>query len=356
MNDESMTSRIASFLLLFLAVTGFAGSSRAEILFQDDFDGSEDWTVTQGTSGSESCYTDCSMQGGWTAYNTYMTQCVEGITGRPGNNSLYVGAAAGYPVDSEACRGGSGKCLTKWQEACLEPSTNFDDADANVGYDMGSEYEDVYLRFYIKFPASFTINDGQAFKLWHTQHYDGGGASPWNYFERDTNNQPVISGGLRRADADYIDIYAEGRGYPDYYAHGFMFWRLGTYAWATAAGGILDGGWHSIEIRMRRNSAVGVADGLIEVWFDGEEKTTWTDYPADDINFTNGGSDLRGWRFVSVCGNNMSWTTACSDGSGAMSECEQWYAIDDVVISDQYIGPASPGTPRPAAPTGLTAT
>jgi hypothetical protein len=28
----------------------------------------------------------------------------------------------------------------------------------------------------------------------------------WNYFERDTNNQPVISGGMGRADADYIDI------------------------------------------------------------------------------------------------------------------------------------------------------
>lgn len=326
--------------------------AHAQVLFQNNFDSTPDYTVAQSTSVSSACYQGCSL-GGWTAYNSALTQCGSGITGRPGYNNFYVNSVAGYPTGSQTCRGGSGKCWTKWQEACLAPSTNFDDADANFGFDLGREYEDLYLRFYIKFPTTFAMIDWQAFKLWHVQHYNGGGASPWNYFERDTNNQPVAVGGIRRADSNYIDIFAEGRGYPTYYAHNFMFWRLGTLAWARAPGGILDGNWHSIEIRTKRNSAIGAANGLIEVWFDGVKKSTWADYPANDINFNNGGTDLRGWRFVSIGGNNMSWTTACSDGSGSMSECEQWYAIDDVVISTQYIGPGDVPTASLNPPSNL---
>lgn len=308
-------------------------------LFSSNFDSAADYTVAQSNSESSSCYTGCSLPDSWTAYNEAFTQCGAGITGRPGNNSFYVDGSADYPGASETCRGGSGKCWTKWQEACLAPATNFDDSDANFGYDLGQEYENVYLRFYIRFPTDFSIINGQAFKLFHTQHYAGGAANPWNYFERDTNNQPVASGGIRMYDTNYIDFYAEGRGYPTYYTHGFMFWRISTYTVAKAEGGLLDGDWHSIEIRVKRNSAINVADGAIEVWVDGDKQTSFEGYDADDINFTNGGEDLRGFRFVSIGGNNMSWTTACSDGSGDMSECEQWYAIDDVVISDTYVGP-----------------
>lgn len=334
-----------------LAVFLFS-AAHAQVLFQSNFDSATDYTVAQSASISSACYTGCSIPGGFTAYNNAYSQCGSGISGRPGYNNFYVSSVAGYPAGSATCRGGSGKCWTKWQEACLAPSTNFDDADANLGYDLGTERENVHLRFYIKFPTNFNIIDNQSFKLWHIQHYNGGGANPWNYFERDTNNQPTASGGIRRADSNYIDLYAEARGYPTYYTHGFMFWRLGTYAWAKAAGGIMDGDWHSIEIRQKRNSAIGVADGLLEVWVDGVKKSTWTDYPANDINFNNGGTELRGFRFVSVGGNNMSWTTACSDGSGSMTECEQWYAIDDVAISTSYIG-TSDVAQTLAAPTGL---
>lgn len=352
---------IIIFGISLFGIFGLAESLMAAVLFEDNFNAWNNFTIPQGTSGSANCYSSCSLTNNWTAYNTYMTQCGAGVTGRPGNNSIYINNLSGYPVGSQTCRGGSGKCWTKWQEACLNPGNNFDDADANFGYDLGGEYENIYLRFFIKFPTSFTIIDGQAFKLWHAQHYNGAGASPWNYFERDTNNQPVSAGGIRRADGNYIDLFAEGRGYPNYYAHGFMFWRIGTYDQAKAAGGMMDGNWHSIEIRLKRNSAIGVADGALEAWFDGIKKTTWIDYPADDINFTNGGSDLRGWRFISIGGNNMSWTTACSDGSGNMADCEQWYAIDDVVISTTYIGPdyviggsPPPDTTPPSAPQGLT--
>ena len=429
---------LAEIGLLIVIAFLCSPSARAEVLFQDDFNTWTDFTIPQNVSESGSCYTNCSMAGNWTAYNTYRTHCGTGITGRPGNNSIYVNSIPGYPFGSGVCRGGSGKCFTKWQEACLAPNTNFDDADANFGVDLGSEHNELYLRFFIKFPSSFVLNDGQAFKLFHLQHYNGGGATPWNYFGRDTNNQPVTAGGIRRADGNYVDIYAEARGYPKYYTHNPMFWRISTYAAATASGGILDGNWHSIELRQRMNSTVGTADGIMEAWVDGNKLGNWADYPANTINWNNistitradisfnaqtktissisgdlsnqifvtelpivvsgstrnngtytivsradthqvtvaenlldesaGASvtitqtppEVRGFRFVSISGNNMSWTTACSDGSGAMSECEQWYSIDDPVVSTTYIGPdyvIGNGPPHdtnpPASPTNL---
>lgn len=424
--------------VFILAIFLCAASARAEVLFQDDFNGWTDFTIPQNVSESENCYTNCSLAGNWTAYNTYRTHCGTGITGRPGNNSIYVNSVSGYPLGGGTCRGGSGKCFTKWQEACLAPNTNFDDADANFGVDLGSEHDELYLRFFIKFPTSFVLNDGQAFKLFHLQHYNGGGATPWNYFGRDTNNQPVTAGGIRRADGNYVDIYAEARGYPKYYIHNPMFWRIETYSAAIAPGGILDGNWHSIELRQKMNSAVGVSDGIMEAWVDGNKLGNWADYPTNTINWNNiptttrtdisfnaqtktisstGGDlsnqifvaelpivvsgsvrnngtytivsranthevtvaenildesagasvtirqtppEVRGFRFVSISGNNMSWTTACSDGNGSMSECEQWYSIDDPVVSTTYIGPSyvigsgpPPDTDPPVSPANL---
>ncbi|MEK7634843.1 MAG: hypothetical protein AAB446_00180 [Patescibacteria group bacterium] len=347
---------------IFISFFLFANTSKAVVLFEDSFDSQADWTSAQSTSVSVSDYNG-GFFGNWTGFNNALTQCGAGITGRPGYNNFYVSSIAGYPIGAETCNGGSGKCWTKWQEACLAPAGNFDDADANLGYDLGQEYSDIYLRFYIKFPTSFSIIDGQAFKLYHVQHYNGGFTNPWNYFGRDTNNQPVVSGGIRRdADVGRIDFYTEARGYSNYYTHGFMFWPISTYEIAKAGGGIFDGAWHSIEIRVKANSVINTADGLIEVWVDGSKLSHWQDYPAEDINFTNSDNDLRGFRFLSVGGNNMSWTTACSDGSGNMAECEQWYAIDDVVFSTTYVEHSyviGGGTPPPAdttppsAPTGV---
>jgi hypothetical protein len=329
---------------LFFLILLFPSLCFGTVLFNSNFNSWSNWTQTQSTSISYSCYTGCSLTDSWTAWNVAQSQCPAGVTSDPGNNSLYVNTIPGYPTEETGtCRGGSGKCLTKWMEACDSGDT-FDDSDANMGVDLGSEYADVYFRFYIKFPTDFNLGGTDtSFKLVHVQHYNGGGANPWNYFERDTNNQPCSSGGIRRCNSvdcagsgnDYIDFYLEARGYSTYYTHGFIFWRISTYTVAKAAGGILDGDWHSITLHYHRNSTVGATDGYIDLWVDGNAKTEFSGYEATGIDWTDSGGDLRGWRFLSVGGNNMKWTTACSDGTGDMVSdgCEQWYVIDDVKIA-----------------------
>jgi hypothetical protein len=345
MSKRVVLAGLACVLSVFLHL-----HATAQVLFQNNFDLMPDFTVLQGVNESSRCYTGCSL-GGWTAYNSARTNCGPGITGRPGYNNFYVNGVAGYPVGSEACRGGTGKCWNKWQEACLTPP-QFDDADANFGVDLGQEYEDLYFRFYIRFPTTFTSPAGNMFKLWHVQHYDGGDRNPWNYFGRDPLNQPVASGGIARYDSALF-LYAGLRCQNAYYCNGDVMWPIGTTTTAYQRSGIFDGQWHSIEFRFKRNSQVGVNDAMIEVWKDGRKLNYVQGYAGNALAMNDTGSpELRGWRFVSIGGNNMSWTDACLDGSGPMSECERWYAIDDVVISTAYIGPD--GLPSPPAGVRVT--
>jgi chitinase len=336
--------KIKFFVLCLLCSLFLCINAQAAVIFQDNFDSSANWTVTQPIAGGNQCWSDCNIPGSWTGYYNSGSKCI-GASGVPGNNNLYINVA-GYPTESTTCRGGSGKCFTHWMESCLQPP-QFDDADGMLGIDLGAEYEDVYVRIYIRFDSAFELDPAGMFKLFHAQHW-AGSATPWNYFERDTNNQPVAAGGI----ANYggiLFLYSSARCFTTYNCYGDINWRLGTTAWAYANGGVFDGNWHSIEMRYKRNSAIGVANGLIEAWFDGVKKPYESGYAGNAIPFTNSGTDLRGFRFISVGGNNTAWNYGCTN----MTACEQWWAIDDVVISTTYIGPDGAPNPPPQVPVNL---
>jgi hypothetical protein len=356
----------------------------AEVLFQSNFDNEGTWTAQQSSSTPSSCYENCDFDTGWTAYNQGPSQCPAGVTNDPGYNSLYINAIPGYPAESTGTdRSGNGKALTKWMEAC-DSGDAFDDSDANLGVDFGSEKPDVYLRFYIKFPANFYTTNNFSFKLWHIQHYlpddscctvaedypngasCSSSANPWSYFNYclpNNWNRIATAGGIRTFDDGneggtvYVDIYAEARGNTLPEAHNFIFWRLGTLT-EMKASGVFDGNWHSITVRAKANTSINTTDGEMNVWFDGVRKTTWGEYPENGIDWNNSlngaNTDVRGFRFVSISGNNMKWTTECSDGEGDMSNCEQWYSIDDVVIATTYADLDGETEPATNAISGMT--
>ena len=92
-----------------------------------------------------------------------------------------------------------------------------------------------------------------------------------------------------------------------------------------------DGGWHCWEFYLKRNTAVGAADGVHKFWQDGQ-----LIYEAYDIAFADVGAvsgPRKGWNYVTLGGNNFNLHAHVSTKS------EQWYAIDDFVISTEYIGP-----------------
>ncbi|MDY6857508.1 MAG: dockerin type I domain-containing protein [Thermodesulfobacteriota bacterium] len=324
----------------------------AEVIFEDNFDIQDDWTITQPTGSSESCISNCDVPTGWTGYRNGFSYC----DGGPGYNNIYLNQFIGYPSEkSERGRGGGGKALTFWDESCCN---FFEDSDGMLAVHLDQECQELYIRFFIKFghiasdpemlwQLGYLSSGTGSHKLLHVQHYLDG--NPWSYFYRNEGNQPVFVANFKHWN-DWYEATGTGRcfcgnggGEDCYYCGGTpsgsggFSGRVGTYDWYDN-GAIGDGNWHCVEWRLKMNTYDEVnetfrADGIMQFWHDGVlylEKT--------NIPWNQNGSDtnpIRGFSFISIGGNNQNrWITDCTG-----TECEQWYAIDDVVISTEYIGP-----------------
>lgn len=404
--------------MLFLFLISL--SSNATILFEDNFDSDDDWTVTQPSSQDAYCLSSCNIgDGDWDHYLNGYCWADNELSGEPGNNLLYIDQYAGYPDETNTCHGGSGKCLTYWQESFA--SWNNWESDGDLGIDLGEEKADIYMRWFVRFKNGFELGaEYSQFKMWHVQHYDptsyelqfvsgsgsaptygvtingatsgatgevnglvlGSGSwgsnatgalslinitgtfqngetlrvsstgfatasgtthlstSPWRYFAYSAANRPLSSGGLLiGAGSNSISFYAGiGCQYQGgSYCNGDIIWPISSVTVARAEGGLFDGDWHSIEYHFHRNSEIGTDDAYIEVWLDGNKLTHLDGYPDHDLKMNDTGSlELRGFRYASIGGNsNNKWDTSCSNAA----DCEQWYAMDDIVVADEYIGP-----------------
>ncbi|MDY7030530.1 MAG: dockerin type I domain-containing protein [Thermodesulfobacteriota bacterium] len=329
-----------------------SGVVHGEVIFQDNFDSQDNWTIAQPTSATEICVSDCDVPEGWTGYFNGFSYC----DGGPGYNTIYLNEYIGYPPETtERGRGGEGKALTFWDESCCN---FFEDSDGMLAVDLGQEYQELYVRFFIKFgntasdPATpwqlgYLSSGTGSHKFLHVQHYLDG--NPWSYFSTNEGNQPLFVANFKHWNDRYEAtgtgrcFCGDGGGEDCYYCDGSPSGsggfadQVGTYDWYDE-GAIGDGEWHCVEWRLKMNTYDEVngtfrADGIIQFWHDGVLQLESTTVPWNQ----NGAATdpIRGFRFVSIGGNNQNrWTTDCS-GTG----CEQWYAVDDVVLSTQYIGP-----------------
>lgn len=182
--------RIIVFVLCVLIPTPCFGV----VLFSDDFDDSDDWTVTQPSGSAANCTSSCGVPGGWDMYRNGVCLCGAEISGEPGNNLFYIDQYSGYPNETNACRGSTGKCLSMWSESC---SDVYDQSDGILSVDLGDEYSDIYVRFYIKFKPNWELrgligDDGPIQKFLHIQHYDPvESANPYIYHDASDPNEPV---------------------------------------------------------------------------------------------------------------------------------------------------------------------
>ena len=109
---------------------------------------------------------------------------------------------------------------------------------------------------------------------------------------------------------------------------------------------ITDGDWHCVEQRYKMNTHNGISfnnDGVWQLWIDGVLKATFV-VPWNQNGAPS--SPIRGFRAVLIGGNNNNYWAS----SGTITEREQWYAIDDIVISTTYIGPGPATDTGPVAP------
>lgn len=349
---------------LLLAVL-FAGVANAAVVFETNFDAEDDWTVTQPTASDGSCW--AGSCGPWTGYYNGRSYCDPAM-----NNNFYIDAIPGYPTEeSGTCYGGSGKCVTFWSEAC---TTTFVNSDGQFIKDLGQEYSTLYLRFKIRFQTGWTWaadtggNEYPQHKLFHIQHFQD--PNPWQYFGANLGNQPVGSGGIQvDVTGQAVGLYSGTRSYcgPDganyscYYPYnanivpdytwvsgttdasgkdqldvtGDYFKRYPYETWGSGTGRFGDGNWHTIEVMHKSNTWSGSdwnADGELKYWVDGVLQISRANVPwnvCDNSSNCAESSPVRGWRVISIGGNTNNYFSA-----GA----EQWYAIDEVVVSTTYVG------------------
>lgn len=334
-----MIKKLSFILLMFFSQMHV----EAAVLWETNLDSNPDWTDTQPIGSDKSCYefygTNCgNIPTGFSGFYNGANFC-DGSADEPGNNNFYINTSPGYPNETgNTSRGGSGKSITYWQESC---SAIFQNSDGQLTKLLTGEYDDIYLRFFIRFKPNFELKDTGAdqmfqFKLFHIQSYDTG--SPHAYFENgEVGNRPIVSGGLQ-AYGQNLQLYAVARCVGTYTCYGDILWPVSTISESRQTGGLLDGDWHCMEYRARLNTGIGTADGLVSAYLDGNLLGYVNGYEGNAIEFND--SSLRGiqkFRYITIGGNAYNqWDTSCSN----TADCEQWYAIDDIVVSTTYVGPS----------------
>ena len=247
------------------------GSNVTGIIFEDNFDGHDDWSPEQPASSYACNSATCTTAPeDWSAYRVgALGSCAE-----PGKNTMN--------INSDQPRGGSGKSFFYWNEACYSPSGSWG-SDGDLVKVLPQGYEEIYFRFYMKFQPDWEWDNDRSssMKFLRAMH---------NWDETDNfqngvggQNHPLAFGNLGRGNSGTSNVRYDAtfRFENSYYASSAtpshsdgqsMYFADGNYGgtgidfWAAGQPG--DGEWHSYEVHVKMNSAIGVADGIYEFWFD----------------------------------------------------------------------------------------
>ena len=337
MFEPIFKKRIFSQLLIMFCMFGFALPSYGAVVFEDNFDAQANWAKGKPTE-SEVDYPPFPASGAPANWSTWRAV--------PWNPPVADPISITNAVTSDHTKG-TGKSFIATVQACgsgIFTSQQFC-SDTILAKILPQEHQELYVRFWLKTKAGwqYAANQNNYHKIFRFLRYDGSG----NFFQNGTSGSesPLLFFDLSENWSGGVAKYMlAARGYPVSSYSGAtmtnneMDQSFGGAA-STASGMWADGQWHRYDLRAKLNNT-GSADGIVEFSFDGVKK-----FSVSNAKFKLSGSNSIGWNAIQVGGNQQ------TDFPGG----EQWYAIDDIVVSttpipDNYVigGGAVADTTAPA--------
>lgn len=339
--------QLISFLSLFLLSIN---TSHAAVIFETTFDLNADWNASRQYQGAE-CVDPCTTAP--TEWTNYRVVDGSGTWSNPtGSIRVLPAGQTDHTTSSTA-----GKAYVVYNQS--HPVDNWP-GDSELMRKLNADYEEVYLRLWLKTQSNWQSVAGASSKVFRIQHYDGSGNIFANF--SDGTNAPIalILLGQMGSSVNYPNTAAfipAMRCDPQstyYYCNASPAWMqndIANYMDTSTHPTILkswgDGNWHRWDLHLKMNT-VGSNNGIFEMWIDGNQLISKTDAQWR----SSGSSASVGWNLLSIGGNsNNSFAT----------QADQWYAIDDIVISTtQILGDYVIGnntvtdTAQPSSPIGLS--
>ncbi|CAH2031411.1 Ig-like domain-containing protein [Trichlorobacter ammonificans] len=339
MKPNVLKQKLLTYLLTLSCLVLTAIPSHAGVIFEESFDAQADWNVN----------------------NIYKTECAGTCTTAPANWSNYrtvpgtsaltnpTGSIRKLP-GSLPDRSGSGKAYIVYNQSVAGVNWPGDSTLVKV---LPQDYPELYVRLWIKTQANWkTVANAQS-KVFRTYHWDRSG-NLFQFFSSGTVNPAYIWDWSTNGsnNASYMDAYRCDPQETNYYctAGGVPSYQLNDYFYAWGSGGATtkyaDGQWHRYDFHLKMND-IGKNNGVMEWWWDGVLMESRTDVQWKGAS---GSSASIGWNTVSIGGNS-------NNTFSGSTPADQWYAIDDLVVSttpipaDYAIGGGSSSTADTTAPT-----
>ncbi len=357
-------SRLCSASLAVMLVGGwFPLAGQAEVIFRENFNDLSDWTSSDTDKTYQAVWLGDSLPGNWDSL--YQTGYYEPPSAHA---SLEILAR-----NSDKARGGVGKSSVNWREHHINPNSSGEwKSNSALGIYLdkfGGGFEQLYVEFWISFDPNWTSSQAasKVFRVfsWDEtgdfwQAFEGGAQGPiflWDYAFSDNygvRNSLAFRGGphgenyqMSNDDVDGLprelvnlgDMSAnfttdlegatsEGDAVIYDKSSGSTLQSSGTISHEQIFGP--PGTWTKIAFFVKMNSAPGVQDGVFRQWIDDNlimesDQIRWVD--------ENSGNNMVEWNAVAIGGNDY-WING---GYSNNEQREEWYAIDDVVISTEIL-------------------
>lgn len=244
---------------------------------------------------------------------------------------------ANFQLSAEQARGGTGKALKLYDESYGNSGQWGSDILLSKKFDQG--YNDLYVEFWVKFQPGYRWhlleaghgqNSAKIMRISHRQEgsfpstYGANGShgpmSLMNIIPQITHGENEITRlyGNRRCAPQTTNYFCSDEG------SGRIIGPISNGSntnslWAEAFG---DDQWHKIAMRMKLNSAPGVTDGSLMIWYDDQllgvsPTIDWLGIDTTEPRLLN---------YVTISGNMHNYPEP------EANQLEQWYALDDVRV------------------------